>query len=133
MTYLGLFSDILLLAATIGMALYCRLLSRRLRAFNDLDTGMGGSVAALSLQVDQLRGSIEAAHSEAGDRAAQLREGTAAADDRIGRLEMLLAGLEDIEDDVAPTASVTEPSPERPIAMPSFRAVRNGTEGRFAR
>ena len=116
------------------MAVYCRMLSRRLRAFNDLDTGIGGTVAALSLQVDELQRSIDAAHLEADERSARLRGDVAEADDRIGRLEMLLAGLEDIEEDMDPTPRPVQGDLiETAATVPSFRAARGHSEGRFQR
>ncbi|UWQ18441.1 hypothetical protein [Jannaschia sp. M317] len=123
MILLGLLSDLLLLSATIGMAIYCRVLSKRLRAFNDLETGIGGTVAALSLQVDQLQSSLQAARSDVDDRTDRMTEGVAAADDRIGRLEMLMAGLEDLEAELQEPLHAT--TQEDADAAPAFRAFRH--------
>lgn len=122
MTLLSHLSDLLLLAATGGMALYCRALSRRLRAFNDLDAGIGVSVAALSAQVDDLKASIREAHADVSGKDARLRDAVATADDRIGRLELLLAGLEDVEAEVE--SRLDAPPAEQAAAVPAFRAMR---------
>lgn len=132
MPFLGLISDVLLLAATLGMAFYCRLLSGRLRAFNDLDNGIGGTIAALSLQVDEMKASIEAVHIETDGHSDRLRAQIMAADDRIGRLEVLLAGLEDIEAEAAVRIDNIEHDLE-PIAIPAFRPSRPANEGEFTR
>jgi hypothetical protein len=47
-------ADIFLSAGAIGAGLYCLVLSRRLRRFTDLEKGVGGAVAVLSAQVDDL-------------------------------------------------------------------------------
>ncbi|SDY44799.1 hypothetical protein SAMN05444004_101466 [Jannaschia faecimaris] len=123
MQTLGFISDVLLLAATCGMALWCRTLARRLRAFNDLDAGHGGSIATLTLQVDDLKESITAATEQTDDRSALLKAANAQADDRIGRMEMLLASLEDLEDEAADRV-LDNPIPERADVLPSFKASR---------
>lgn len=105
MQILGLLSDFLLLGATAGIALWCGVLARRLRAFDDADSGLGGTVAALSRQVTALEASLETATRAAQARAAALDAALDAAalraDDRIGRMEMLLTTLETLEEEAA--------------------------------
>jgi len=130
-----LISDVLLVAATLGMALWCRILSQRLKVFNDIDTGLGGTIAALSLQVDDLKASIAsaAASAQGDDRARILSAATEKADDRIGRMEMLLASLEDLEEE-ASDRLLRDPVPPVGIEpMPSFRAARTVDFGRGGR
>ena len=128
MQILGLFSDLLLLCATAGMAFWCRLLTRRLRAFNDVDNGVGGSIAALTFQVDDLKASIVSSTRIIGERATQLDAASARADDRIGRMEMLLGSLEALEEEAAdrlmrePHSAIEGPEPAG--FQPSFRASR---------
>ena len=50
-----LIADILLAAGAIGAGVYCFVLARRLNRFNDLEKGVGGAVAVLSAQVDDLK------------------------------------------------------------------------------
>jgi hypothetical protein len=135
MQILTFISDVLLVAATLGMALWCRVLSQRLKAFNDIDTGLGGTIAALSLQVDDLKASIAsaAASAQGNDRARILSAATDKADDRIGRMEMLLASLEDLEEE-ASDRLLRDPVPPVDIEpMPSFRAARTIDFGRGGR
>lgn len=126
MQILGLISDVLLLAATGGMALWCRVLTKRLKAFNDLDTGLGGTIAALKLQADDLQASIAVATEHAHDRGAALDEATTRADDRIGRMEMLLTSLEDLEAEAADRL-LAEPTVDETVFVPNFRAARSAT------
>ncbi|CTQ49088.1 hypothetical protein JDO7802_01098 [Jannaschia donghaensis] len=105
------------------MALWCRVLTKRLRAFNDVDSGLGGTIATLTKQVDDLKASIDTATECARDRADLLEQGNARADDRIGRMEMLLVSLEDLEGDVAEHLLQDEASAQVDM-LPSFRASR---------
>lgn len=86
-------ADALLIAGAAGAALYCRILARRLGALKDLDSGLGAAIAALSRQVDELRGSIEQARAASGEQTRSLTQLTARAEMASGRLELLLAAL----------------------------------------
>ncbi len=111
-------ADILLVAGALGAAYYCYVLSRRLRAFNDLEGGMGGAVAVLSAQVDDLRKALGAAQSSAGASSASLTEVTDRAEDAARRLELLVASLHDLQD---PGPTQREPAkPRTQAAMPVF-------------
>jgi hypothetical protein len=123
MSGLALLSDLLLLAATIGLAGFCVMLSRREPVPPADDAGLAGRIEAVEAGLAELRETASASAPAAVlDAAAvgRLRDTIAAADDRIGQLELLLAGLEDVEPDVyAPP----EPMPaDDPI--PIFRPVR---------
>lgn len=125
MQILGLISDVLLLAATCGMALWCRVLTKRLKAFNDLDTGLGGTIAALTQQVDDLQTSLGAATEHTRDRNVALEELNVRADDRIGRMEMLLTSLEDLEAETADRL-LGDPPVDDVGFVPNFRPVQSG-------
>jgi len=47
-------ADIFLTAGALAAGFYCFVLSRRLRRFTDLEHGVGGAIALLSVQVDAL-------------------------------------------------------------------------------
>ena len=49
-----LIADILMVAGSFGAAIYCYVLSARLKKFTTLETGMGGAIAVLSAQVDDM-------------------------------------------------------------------------------
>jgi len=122
MAYLTLLSDFILVAATVGMALWCRVLTQRLRAFNDLDKGLGATIATMTLQVDDLQKSIAEATAQKDDRVERLEAANATADDRIGRMEMLMASLEELEEETAERL-LSDPD-DVPDMLPSFRAAR---------
>ena len=88
--------NLLLAAGAFGAAFYCFLLSRRLRRFTDLETGVGGAVAVLSAQVDDLSKTLVAARTAAEDSVSELARATAEANQAVKRMELMLAALHDI-------------------------------------
>lgn len=105
-------SDILLGAGAIGAALYCLVLSRRLRRLNDLEGGVGGAVAVLSAQVDDLTQTLQRAEAAARAQVATLAEGALRAEAAAQRLALLMASLHDLPD--------AGEAPEAPPAAPVF-------------
>jgi len=88
-------ADILLFAGAIGAAFYCYILSRRLTRFNDLEKGVGGAVAVLSVQVDDMTKALAAAQTTSADAAEKLAATTRRAEDVASRLELLMAASHD--------------------------------------
>ena len=115
-----LISDILLIAGAFGAGLYCLVLSRRLKRFNDLERGVGGAVAVLSAQVDDMTRALERARVAAGNSVETLEGTTARAEGVAHRLELLLAAMHDLpEPPAAPApapASAGRRSTDRPAA-----------------
>ena len=91
-----LIADILLVAGALGAAFYCMILSRRLNRFNDLEKGVGGAVAILSMQVDDMTKTLEKARTVAGDSTSSLESLTGKAEDVAKRLELLMASMHDL-------------------------------------
>ena len=58
-------SDLLLAIGAFVAAGYCYVLSRRLQSFTALENGMGGAIALLSAQVDEMTRALGAAHGAA--------------------------------------------------------------------
>ena len=57
--------QILLLAACLGLGVFCATLARRLRRMNNLESGLGGAIAIMAAEVDRLERAIRAARDEA--------------------------------------------------------------------
>lgn len=113
-----LIADILLVAGALGAGLYCHVLSRRLRQFTDLEKGVGGAVAVLSAQVDDLTRSVHAAQTTAQSSVATLTEASGRAEKAARQLELLVASLHDL--------------PQEPIAAPQsnpFFVRQNSSAG----
>lgn len=96
-------ADILMGAGAVGAGIFCLVLSRRLAAFSTLEGGMGGAIALLSAQVDDLTQVLAAARTAADQSAAALEERTRRAEESAARLELLLATLHDLPDPSAVT------------------------------
>ena len=123
-----LIADILLIAGALGAAFYCIILSRRLSRFNDLEKGVGGAVAVLSSQVDQMTKTLERAQGSANGSTTTLETLTHRAEDVAKRLELLVASMHDIPSAAANTTP--EPAPAATVnqtAEPEsqFRSARS--------
>ena len=103
-------ADALLVAGAFGAALYCFVLSRRLRRFTDLEKGVGGAVAVLAVQVDDLTKTIETAQKTARASVGQLDEVRGRAEAAHRHLELLIASMHDL-----PAAA-----PPKPAENPFF-------------
>lgn len=104
-------ADILMVAGAVSAAVYCMVLSRRLQRFTDLEKGVGGAVAVLSVQVDDMTRALDRARSAAGTSAESLEALTARAEASARRLELLVASLHDL------------PGEEPPANRPAARRV----------
>lgn len=91
-------SDILLGAGAFGAAMYCFVLARRLKKFNNLENGVGGAVAVLSAQVDDMTRTLDQARKAAAHSSATLTALTERAEDAARKLELMMASLHDLPD-----------------------------------
>lgn len=89
-------ADVLLVAGALGAALYCLVLSRRLCRFTDLEKGVGGAVAVLSVQVDDLTKILTQAQTTAKASVAQLDGVSERAEIAHKRLELSIASMHDL-------------------------------------
>jgi len=134
-----LVADILLISGALAATIYCVVLSRRLRRFTDLEKGVGGAIAVLSVQVDDMTKTLGVAQESAAGSAQSLDQLTTKAEAAARRLELLVASMHDIPEKVAPVAepavepapadaaeSVDKPEPDIPAdAEPLFLSQRN--------
>ncbi len=109
---MNLLADMLLAIGAIGAGVYCMILSRRLRQFTQLESGMGGAIAVLSMQVDEMKKALTAAQQTATASEAALRLTTERAERTALQLQTLM--------------SVPAPAPER---RPHLRVVRKRHAG----
>lgn len=99
---MNLIADVLLVAGSFGAAVYCYVLSNRLKRFMTLENGMGGAIAVLSVQVDDMTRAIEKARGAATGSADALQGLVTRAETAAARLELLVASLHDLPDPNAP-------------------------------
>ena len=128
---MDLIADILLMAGSFGAAIYCYVLSTRLKKFTTLETGMGGAIAVLSAQVDEMTLALEKARGAANGSAESLEALTARGEAVARKLELLVASLHDLPDPKAPPTRpvAEEPSEEeRRLRFVRRRAARDELE-----
>ncbi len=112
---MDMIADILLVAGALGAGFYCYILARRLSRFNDLENGVGGAVAVLSAQVDDLTKTLLAAQTTASSSTDSLGELTDRAEGVAKRLELLVASMHDLpENQPAPPRPAAQVPPEEP-------------------
>jgi len=122
-----LIADILLGAGAFGAAIYCYVLAARLKRFSTLESGMGGAIAVLSAQVDDMTKALDKARGAATGSAIALEGLTLRAETVAARLEVLLASMHDLPE----PRSVSAPSAddtERRLRFVRRRAQRDDME-----
>lgn len=112
-----LIADSLLFAATVGAAIYCYVLAARLRRFTTLESGMGGAIAVLSAQVDDMTRALEKAQGVAGQSEQRLTELTNRAEGLARQLELLVASLHDLPE---PAGAPPPTGPAEDARRPRF-------------
>lgn len=121
-----LIADILMTAGSFGAAIYCYVLSARLKRFTALESGMGSAIAVLSVQVDDMTRALEGARTAAHAQADGLRGLTQRAEAVMAQLQLLLASLHDL-----PTPTAQEPDNDLgPDGERKLRFVRRRGEAR---
>lgn len=127
-----LIADVLLTAGAFGAGLYCYILGLRLKKFTTLETGMGGAIAVLSAQVDDMTRALEAARSSATGSVSSLDELALRAESAARRLELLMASLHDLPDPQPATSATDQPDPEseaeKKLRFVRRRSVRDYAE-----
>lgn len=118
-------ADILMAAGAFGAAIYCYVLSARLKKFTTLETGMGGAIAVLSAQVDDMTRALDKARGAATGSAASLESLTQRAEAAAARLELMMASMHDLPD---PPAAHPDPAagPEPDLSRLRFVRRRAG-------
>jgi hypothetical protein len=122
---MDLIADVLLTAGAFGAGLYCYILALRLKKFTTLETGMGGAIAVLSAQVDDMTRALEAARSSATGSVSSLEVLAERAEAAARRLELLLASLHDLPQ---PEADDAETEAEKKLRFVRRRPVRDYAE-----
>ncbi|MES2539322.1 MAG: hypothetical protein V4720_10700 [Pseudomonadota bacterium] len=128
---MDLIADILLMAGSFGAAIYCYVLSNRLKKFTTLESGMGGAIAVLSAQVDDMTVALDRARGAANGSAESLEALTARGETVARKLELLVASLHDLPDPKAPAGRTEPDDPLEEQRRPRFvrrRAPRDELE-----
>jgi hypothetical protein len=95
-------SDILLSAGAFGVALYCMVLSRRLRRLTNLEGDIGKAIHTMSSQIDDLNLSLRKAQETGEQSVKRLNDGSQRAEAAARHLELLVASLHSLPQKTAP-------------------------------
>lgn len=98
-----LLADLMLIVGAAGAAVYCMVLSQRLRRLTDLDSGLGKAIGALSAQVSEMSASIEQAKTAAKTSTSSIDRAVQQANIAARRLEVLIASLHDLPSETSLT------------------------------
>ena len=93
---MNLIADILMSFGAFGAAIYCFVLSLRLKKFTSLESGMGSAIAVLSAQVDDMTKALDRARTAATGSVSSLDGLTTRAEVVAARIELLLASMHDL-------------------------------------
>lgn len=93
---MDLIADFVLGAGALGAAVYCYILASRLKRFAALESGMGGAIAVLSAQVDDMTRALEQARTASVESATKLETLTVRAETASVKLELMMASLHDL-------------------------------------
>lgn len=127
-----LISDILISAGAFGAAIYCLVLSSRLKKFTTLENGMGSAIAVLSAQVDDMTKALDRARAAAITSAAGLDGLTSRAESVAARIELLLASMHDLPDSTQdagkPVSEDDDGDPDKKLRFVRRRPSRSTLE-----
>ena len=124
---MDLIADILLIAGALGAGVYCIVLSRRLNRFTNLENGVGGAIAVLSSQVDDMTKALDTARSATASSASSLDSLTGRAEGVAQRLELLVASMHDLPvDSEKPSMSTDEEGEVISLDKTVFQSRRAG-------
>lgn len=96
-TLIPYLSDVLLALAAFGAGLYCFVLSRRILRLSRMDEGVGGAIASLSAQVDEMQALLTQTRKAMEKARSDLQETTQKAVEIGQELELLIAACHDLE------------------------------------
>ena len=114
-------ADLLLASGAVGACIYCAVLSKKLTRFTDLERGMGGAIAVLSVQVDDMTKALSKAQVTAKGSSADLNAVISRAEEAAGHLEILLASMHDLPE--ASEQSKSTQTPELLATPPASSAT----------
>lgn len=101
-------ADFLVILASLGAMAYCMILSRRLSRLTSFDKGLGGAIAVMSAQVDEMKAALREAKAGSDGAGSQLNDLVHQAREISSELEMMIAACHDFAEE-AISVQVPEP------------------------
>lgn len=114
-------ADAALILASLGAAIFCLVLSRRLSRLSSIDNGLGGAIAVLSAQVDDMNRALSEMKSGTQTSAQKLEALNREAQQLAEELELMLSTSHDLAPSEAPEdrpespAQSSEDDPDIPV------------------
>ncbi|WP_461428666.1 DUF6468 domain-containing protein [Gymnodinialimonas sp.] len=112
-------ADILVIFASLGAMAYCMVLSRRLSRLTSFDKGLGGAIAVMSSQVDEMKAALKEAKSGSDGAGSQLNDLVHQAREISSELEMMIAACHDFAEEAisvqAPGVDAVEAQPDETL------------------
>ena len=118
MPYFSILADLLMIAASSGAAVYCLILSRRLSRLSSFDKGIGGAIAVLSAQVDEMKVALAEARVSSDGASHQLQDLVRQAREISGELELMIAACHDFAEEAMTVQGAPTPPEGRLPATP---------------
>lgn len=115
---MGYGADILMIVASLGAMAYCMVLSRRLSRLTSFDKGLGGAIAVMSSQVDEMKAALKEAKSGSDGAGNQLNDLVHQAREISSELELMIAACHDFAEE-AITVQTGDGSPATPHTIPA--------------
>ena len=112
---MDLIADGLLFAGAITAAVYCWVLSNRVKKLSDLDSGLGSAIAALSVEVKEMQSALKNAQSITGTSVSELEQLIERSKSASDTLRLMLATVQE---------SKTEKSTKKPTNVENFSAKK---------
>ena len=129
MTFLMTYgADILVTIASLGAMGYCMVLSRRLNRLTSFDKGLGGAIAVMSSQVDEMKAALREAKAGSDGAGKQLHELVTQARDISTELEMMIAACHDFAEE-AISVQTTELASQTPPEVLSADIPESDQDG----
>lgn len=124
-------ADLLMIFASLGAAAYCLVLSRRLSRLSSFDRGLGGAIAVLSTQVDDMKTALQAAKAGSDGAGQQLSALVRQAQEIGSELELMIAACHDFaEQAIGVQDSGTPGAVSDPMDVVPPRAHQGPGQGR---
>lgn len=124
-----------MIAASTAAAVYCLILSRRLSRLTSFDSGLGGAIAVLSAQVDDMRAALAETKTGTDRAGTRLGELVRQASEISKELELMIAACHDfaeealvVQADAPARGSGSHPAMGTADATPAASVVPEGSD-----
>ncbi|WP_340108172.1 hypothetical protein [Pikeienuella sp. HZG-20] len=119
-----LIADGLLLIASMVAALYCLILSRRLRRLTRMEGGLGKAITTMSTQVDEMKAVLSTSQKATAKAIGDLDARLAAAKTAAAKLEATAAAADDAAETLKEAAARAEAAPKPAARKTAARKPR---------